>query len=90
MINFFFHFEKVKQHFSKSMSLQFLEKSKSAGERLVSSVQRRIDDSIDEKFSHFKLKNDVKRAEFIVSVEKNFINVKYFKSHWKSLSNAFC
>lgn len=82
------------------MSFQFLEKSKSAGEKMVSSVRRRIENTIDEQFSQFELTNGKKRADFIVSVGKlhfDFIEVKLYiletssvESHWKSSSDAFC
>lgn len=79
----------------KSMSFQFLENSNSAGEKLVSSVRRRIENSIGEQFSQFELTNGKKRAKFIVSVGKlhfYFIEVKLhvLESHWKSSSDAFC
>lgn len=44
-----------------------MEKPKLGGDELTATFQRRIEESIEEKFNSFKVENDRKRNAFIVS-----------------------
>lgn len=50
-----------------------MEKPKLGGDELTASFQKRLDQTIEEKFNGFKVENDRKYKDYIVSSDPTFV-----------------